>query len=52
MSDFVIFQSNYQLNFFWKKGFCSPFFKVIHNGADDKFLQSQGLKRKFTIILN
>lgn len=46
MSDFVIFQSNYQLNFFRKKGFCSPFFKVIHNGADDKFLRITRAKKK------
>ena len=52
MSDFVIFQSNYQLNFFREKGFCSPLFKVIHNGADDKFLQIRRIKNNIYKDIN
>lgn len=49
LSDFVIFQSEYQLNFFKEKGFCSPLYKVMHNGADVKFLK---IKRDKKYIKN
>lgn len=51
-SDFVIFQSNYQLNFFKQQGFCSPLYKIIHNGADNKFLKIKRDKKNIKSCVN
>lgn len=37
-ADFVIFQSHYQQAFFTQRGFASPSYRIIHNGANPIFL--------------
>lgn len=42
-SDFCIFQSNYQKDFFNKAGYKSTNYIVVHNGASDEFSQERSV---------